>query len=210
MSFVTHVIETYGLFVVAVLVCFESVCLPVPGETVLILAAIFAGTEQHPHIVAIIACAAAAAIVGQIGGYLIGRTFGFQLLLRYGRFLRITEKRIKLGEYLFLRYGVSIVVVSRFIPLLRSMAGILAGANRMPWPAFLFANILGALAWTSAIGYLSFLFGSFVQQTGHWVGLVVAGAAATAIIVGINYLRRHEQRLTAEAELALPGTLVSG
>ena len=159
-SSITQLIESYGLVFVAVLICLESIALPVPGETVLILAAVLAGTRHQLHIVAVVLTAATAAFVGQVIGYMIGRQFGYRLLLKYGGYLRITEGRIKLGEYLFLRYGIAIVIVARFVPVLRSIIGILAGANRMPGPPFLFANIVGALMWTSVVGYLSFLFGS--------------------------------------------------
>ena len=101
--------------------------------------------------------AATAAFVGQVVGYMIGRQFGYRLLLQYGGYLRITEGRIKLGEYLFLRHGIAIVIVARFVPVLRSIIASLAGANRMPAPPFLFANIVGALVWTSVIGYFFFL-----------------------------------------------------
>jgi membrane protein DedA with SNARE-associated domain len=208
-SSIIPLIETYGLVFVAVLICLESIALPVPGETVLILAAVFAGTRHQLHIVAIVLTAATAAFVGQVIGYMIGRQFGYRLLLRYGGYLRITEGRIKLGEYLFLRHGITIVIVARFLPVLRSIIGILAGANRMPAPSFLFANIVGALVWTSVVGYLSFLFGNLIHQVGHWIAIVVGVVAVTAIVVGVNFLRRHEERLTAEAELALPGRLKS-
>ena len=208
-SSIIPLIETYGLVFVAVLICLESIALPVPGETVLILAAVFAGTRHQLHIVAIVLTAATAAFVGQVIGYMIGRQFGYRLLLRYGGYLRITEGRIKLGEYLFLRHGITIVIVARFLPVLRSIIGILAGANRMPAPSFLFANIVGALVWTSVVGYLSFLFGNLIHQVGHWIAIVVGVVAVTAIVVGVNFLRRHEERLIAEAELALPGRLKS-
>ena len=206
-SWITQLIESYGLIFVAVLICVESIALPVPGETVLILAAVFAGTRHQLHIVAVVLTAATAAFVGQVVGYMIGRQFGYRLLLQYGGCLRITEGRIKLGEYLFLRYGITIVIVARFVPVLRSIIASLAGANRMPAPPFLFANIVGALVWTSAIGYLSFLFGNLIHRAGHSIAIVVGVVALTAIVVGVNFLRRHEERLIAEAELALPGRL---
>jgi membrane protein DedA with SNARE-associated domain len=209
MSSIIQLIESYGLIVVAVLICLESIALPVPGETVLILAAVFASTHHQPHIVKVVLTAAAAAFVGQIVGYMIGRQFGYRLLLKYGGYLHITEGRIKLGEYLFLRYGIAIVIVARFVPVLRSIIGILAGANRMPTSPFLFGNIVGALMWTSVVGYLSFIFGSLIHRVGHWIAIVIGVVAVTAIVVGVNFLRRHEERLIAEAELALPGPLAS-
>ena len=209
MSSIIQLIESYGLVVVAVLICLESIALPVPGETVLILAAVFAGAHHQLHIFAVVLTAATAAFVGQLIGYMIGRLLGYRLLLKYGGYLHITEGRIKLGEYLFLRYGVTIVIVARFVPVLRSIIGILAGANRMSAPPFLFANIVGALMWTSVVGYLSFIFGSLIHRVGHWIAVVIAVIGVTAIVVGLNFLRRHEQRLIAEAELALPGPLAS-
>jgi membrane protein DedA with SNARE-associated domain len=209
MDTIGNLIETYGLIVVAVLVGLESICLPVPGETVLILAAIIAGTKHDLDIVAIVVTATAAAILGQTVGYLIGRQFGYRLLVRYGGYLRITEGRIKLGEYLFLRSGIAIVIVTRFVPVLRSIGGILAGANRMPWWLFLFANVVGALVWVSFIGYTVFLLGNLVERAGHSVAIVVGLFAVTVIALGINFVRKHEARLTAEAELALPGPLAS-
>jgi membrane protein DedA with SNARE-associated domain len=209
MSSISQLIDTYGLVVVAGLICLESVALPVPGETVLILAAVFAGTHRQLNIVEVVLTAATVAVVGQVIGCVIGRQFGYRLLVKYGGYLRITEKRIKLGEYLFLRYGIAIVIVARFIPVLRSIIGILAGANRMPWPPFLLANIVGALMWTSVVGYLSFLFGSLVQREGHWIAIAIGAVAVIAIVIGVNFLRRHEERLVEEAELALPGPLAS-
>ena len=208
-SSITQLVDSYGLVVVAVLICLESICLPVPGETVLILAAVFAGTRHQINIVSVVLTAAIAAIVGQIIGNLIGRQFGYRLMSQYGGYLHITGGRMKLGEYLFLRYGTAIVILARFVPVLRSIIGILAGANRMPWPSFLFGNIVGALMWTSVIGYLSFLFGNMVHRVGHWIAIVIGVLAVTAIVVGVNFLRRHEERLMAEAELALPGPLES-
>jgi membrane protein DedA with SNARE-associated domain len=79
----------------------------------------------------------------------------------------------------------------------------------MPWWLFLFANVVGALVWVSFIGYTVFLLGDLVERAGHSVAIVIGVLAVMVIILGINFLRRHEARLTAEAELALPGPLAS-
>ena len=182
---IAHLIHNYGLLVIALVIGLESIGLPFPGETVLILAGIFAGTKHDLNIVAVVVTAAVAAIAGQVIGFIIGREFGYRLLLRYGPYVRITESRIKLGEYLFLRHGSKIIVVARFVPLLRSLAGILAGANRMPWLPFLLANIVGAFAWAAVFGF----------------------AAIIVLAIGANFIGRLEARLAAEAERALPGPL---
>src|ERR1700683_5748505 len=154
MPSIDHLIHVYGLLVVAGVVGLESVGVPLPGETALIVAGAIAG---HSHsfslnIVAVILTAAGASAVGRTFGYFIGREFGYWLLLRYGSYLRMNTSRIKLGQYLFLRHGGKIIVVARFVPVLRSLAGILAGANRMPWRQFMLANAAGGRPWAAFFG----------------------------------------------------------
>jgi len=204
---IAHLIHVYGLAVVAVVIGLESIGLPFPGETVLILAGIFAGTKHDLNIVAVVVTAAVAAIAGQVIGYIIGREFGYRLLLRYGPYVRITESRIKLGEYLFLRHGSKIIVVARFVPLLRSLAGILAGANRMPWLQFLLANIVGAFAWAAVFGFAAYMLGHEVEHVAGPLMIVIGIAAVIVLAIGANFIGRHEAQLAAEAERALPGPL---
>src|SRR3984957_4183755 len=174
MAFAEHLVETYGLVVVAGVILLESLGLPVPGETVLIVASIYAGTSHaHLNIVEVILTAAAGGLVGQVIGYVIGREFGYWLLLRYGAYLRITESRIKLGEYLFLRHGGKIIFISRFVPVLRSIAGILAGANRMPWRQFLLTSTVGALVTAAILGFAAYMLGRQVERLAGPMVIVV-------------------------------------
>jgi membrane protein DedA with SNARE-associated domain len=207
MHYVAHLIEAYGLVAVAIVIGLESMGLPFPGETVLILAAIFAGTQHHLNVVAVVLTATGGAVIGQMIGYVVGREFGYWLLLRYGSYLYITTGRIKLGEYLFLRHGGKIVFFARFIPVLRSLAGILAGANRMPWRQFLLANIVGALAWASFFGFAAYMLGRQFERLAGPMIIIVGIATAIVVIIGANFVRRHEAQLTAKAERALPGPL---
>jgi len=207
MPTIAHLVHDYGLVVVAGVIALESIGLPFPGETVLILASILAGSHHDLNIFAVVLSAAAGAVVGQMIGYVIGREFGYWLLLRYGSYLRITESRIKLGEYLFLRHGTKIIFIGRFVPLLRSLAGILAGANRMPWRGFLLANIVGALVWASFFGFAAFFLGRQVERLAGPIVIVIGIAAVIVIVLGANFVRRHEAQLAEEAERALPGPL---
>jgi membrane protein DedA with SNARE-associated domain len=207
MPSIAHLVHEYGLAVVAAVIGLESIGLPFPGETVLILASVYAGSQHDLHIVSVILTAAAAAVVGQMIGYVIGREFGYWLLLRYGSYLRITEGRIKLGQYLFLRHGTKIVVVARFVPVLRSIAGILAGADRMPWRQFLAANIVGALAWASFFGFAAYYLGRQAERLAGPMVVVVGIVAVVVIVIAAIFVARHEAQLTAEAERALPGPL---
>jgi membrane protein DedA with SNARE-associated domain len=202
-----HLVHTYGLIVVAGVIGLESVGLPFPGESVLILAAILAGTKHDLNIIEVVLTATGAAVAGQMIGYVIGREFGYWLLLRYGPYLRITESRIKLGEYLFLRHGGKIVFIARFVPLLRALAGILAGANRMPWRQFMLANVVGAAVWASFFGFAAYMLGRQVEKVAGPMVIVIGIAAVVVIGLGAHFVGRHEAELAAEAERALPGPL---
>ena len=204
---IAHLITDYGLLVVAVVIGLESIGLPFPGESVLILAGIFAGTQHQLNIFWVVVVAAVAAIVGQAIGYAVGREFGYRLLLRYGPYVRVTESRIKLGEYLFLRHGRKIIVVARFVPLLRSLAGILAGANRMPWLQFLLANSIGAFAWAAVFGFAAYFLGHEVEHVAGPIMIAIGIVAVILLAIGANFVGKHEAQLAAEAERALPGPL---
>jgi membrane protein DedA with SNARE-associated domain len=207
MPSIAHLIHVYGLPVVAGLIGLECVGLPFPGETVLIVASVVAGTKHDLNIVSVILTAGGAAIIGRMIGYVFGREFGYWLLLRYGGYLWITESRIKLGQYLFLRHGGKIIFIAQFIPVLRSIAGILAGANRMPWPRFMLTNIIGAFLWATLFGLAAYLLGRQVELLSGWVVLVFGIVVLIFIVVAATFVRRNEAQLITEAEKALPGPL---
>jgi membrane protein DedA with SNARE-associated domain len=202
-----HLIHDYGLVVVGGVIGLESIGLPFPGESVLILASIFAGTKHDLNIFAVVVTAATSAIVGQMVGYVIGREFGYYLLLRYGPYVRITQRRIKLGEYLFLRHGGKILIIARFVPVLRSIAGILAGANRMPWRQFMLANVVGAFAWAAFFGFAAYMLGRQIERVAGPLVMVIGAATVVVIVIAAIFVGRHEAQLAEEAERALPGPL---
>lgn len=207
MHFVIHLIHAYGLLTVAVIVGLECVGVPMPGETALLAAAVYAGTKHDLNIVAVILTTAAAATVGRMIGYVIGREYGYWLLLRYGSYVRMTESRIKLGQYLFLRHGGKIVFVAQFIPVLRTFAGIFAGANVMPWRNFLLANASGSFLWAVAYGYAAYALGRQFDRLEGPLVIFLAIATVAGFIVGGVFVHRHEAQLAAEAERAMPGPL---
>ena len=207
MELLQHLIHTYGVLAVAAVVGLECVGLPLPGETALLAAAVYAGTTHDLSIVSVLVTAAAAAIVGRMIGYVIGREYGYWLLLRYGNYVRMTPGRIKLGQYLFLRHGGKIVFIAQFVPVLRTFAGLFAGCNVMPWRNFLVANIVGACAWAVTYGYAAYALGlGFKRLEGPIVIFLIVITIAGFIVGGI-FIHRHEAQLTAEAEKAMPGPL---
>jgi len=205
---VMHLIGQYGYGAVALAVGIESVGIPFPGETTLLAAAIYAGTTHHLSIAGVIAAAAIGAIVGDNLGFWIGRELGYGVLLRYGRYLRLTAPRIKLGQYLFLRHGGKVVFFGRFVAVLRALAAFLAGANRMTWLRFVTFNAAGGVVWAAAYGAGAYLLGEQVHRVLGPVGMGLLVVTLVLMVAGFVFLRRHENRLEAEAERALPGPLV--
>jgi membrane protein DedA with SNARE-associated domain len=207
MHLIADLIHEYGLIAVATIVALECIGFPVPGETALLGAAIAAGTKHDLNIGTVIVVAAAAAIVGRMIGYAIGRELGYRLVLQYGKYVGLTEGRIKLAQYLFLRHGGKIVSVAQFVPVLRSFAGLLAGANVMPWRNFLFANAVSSSVWAVSYGYAAYWAGrEFEHSHRHVAVFLVTIAAIVIIAVGI-FVHRREAQLIAEADRAMPGPL---
>ena len=207
LSNLPDLISTYGCWVVAVVVTLESMGVPLPGETMLVAVAINAAQTGQPHIAAVIGAAAAGAILGDNIGYWIGRQFGYPLVVRYGRFIRLTEPRIKLGQYLFLRYGGRIVFLGRFVAEIRTFGALLAGINCMDWRRFLAANAASGITWATVYGLGGYLIGDQVPRLLGPAGITLFAAVIVAAVAMFAFLRRNERRLQAEAERALPGPL---
>ena len=145
-------ISVYGSWLVAGIIALECVGVPLPGETILIAAALYAGSTHELSIWSVFVAGVLGGIIGNFIAFWVGREFGYRLLLRYGRYVHLSESRIKIGQYLFMRHGSKVVFFARFVPLLRSVVGFLAGANYMPWRDFWIANIAGAVVWVAIDG----------------------------------------------------------
>src|SRR5262245_16809881 len=126
-----ELVSIYGIWVVAAFIALESVGIPLPAEAALIAACFFAARTRGIEISSLITAGIVAAIFGEVVGFWIGRRFGHQLLMRYGPSLGVTEGRIRIGQWLFVRYGGRFVFIARFLPFLRNIAAVLAGTNSM-------------------------------------------------------------------------------
>ncbi|WP_051813845.1 DedA family protein [Kitasatospora sp. MBT63] len=150
-------LDDYGYPAVGLLVFLDNCAVPVPGQTILVLAAVYAGTGRL-SIAAVAVIAVLAAVAGDCLGYLIGRRGGPAFVGRWGRYLRLTPARMARAEHFFERRGSQVVLVARFVDGLRQANGIVAGAARMPWHRFLAANVAGAVLWVgvwAGAGYLA-------------------------------------------------------
>jgi membrane protein DedA with SNARE-associated domain len=200
-------LATYGYLAVFVFVGVESIGIPVPGETMLVTAAIYAGTTGRLSIFWVIVASSAGAIVGDNIGYLIGRTGGYRLIKRYGRYIRLEEDRLRLGQYLFHKHGPKVVFFGRFISVLRIFAAFLAGVNHMHWRRFLIFNAAGGIVWSTLYGVAAYLLGQQLLRLSGPLDAVLAIVGIMVIIAVIVFLRRNEARLQREADEAMPGRL---
>ncbi|MFJ5533230.1 DedA family protein [Streptomyces sp. NPDC093261] len=195
--------------VVALVIGVESLGIPLPGEIVLVSAALL--SSQHSGINPIIlgACACVGAVVGDSIGYAIGRKGGRPLLAWLGtRFPRhFGEGHVATAERSFERWGMWAVFFGRFVALLRIFAGPLAGVLRMPYWKFLTANFLGGVVWaggtTAVIYYVGVVAESWLKKF-SWLGLVAAVliGLASMLVVRRKAGKTAAQREAAEAETA--------
>lgn len=203
----THLIAVYGYWAIFVIVGLESMGVPMPGETVLVTAAVYAGTTHGLQIPIVVATAAGGAIVGDNLGFWIGRELGFRLLLKHGSKIGLGEPRLKLGQYMFERHGGKVVFFGRFVAFLRAFAALLAGANRMRWWRFLAFNAAGGIAWATLFGGGGYFLGASIERFAGPIGVALAVGVVIGAGIGLIVVRRGEVRLLAEAERALPGPL---
>jgi membrane protein DedA with SNARE-associated domain len=189
----THFVEQYGLIVVFLLIAAESAGVPLPGETALIAAGIFA-SQGHYSIVTVIVVAAAAAIIGDNIGYWVARIWGRRLLTRWKPLERFAERVLPPSERFFEKHGSKTVFIGRFVAILRFTAAWLAGISHMPWWRFLLWNAAGGICWATLVGLVAYYAGQAaadaINRYGLYGGITVVGIAAL-VLVGVHFLRRR-------------------
>ncbi len=199
-DFLVGFLHAYGYPALAILIALECLGLPLPGETLLIGAVLFAVRTHQIDVNLVVLAASLGAIAGQAGGYVIGYTLGYRLLRQYGGRIGLTPSRLVLGRILFRRHGVKVIVVSRFVALLRQLAGLLAGATRMPWPRFIVANVVGSVLWSAGYGYGAEILGETLKRVAGPVAIGLGVLVAAAVVAGVLFVRHHERRLATRAQ----------
>src|SRR6266851_208933 len=202
-SSLIRLIQVHGPWIISVVVALESAGVPLPGETILIAAALLAAATNQIDIAVVVAAAAAGAIVGDGIGYTVGRRFGMPLLRKYGRCIRLDENRLLIGRYLFFRYGNAVVFFGRFIAVLRMFAALLAGANSMPAGRFFFFNITGGVCWACLFGFGAYAVGAEIYKVSGTLSVISLGLFIAAGYALSIFIRRNEVTLRRRAEVAL-------
>jgi membrane protein DedA with SNARE-associated domain len=196
-----HVPSHLGYLALGLLVGVEASGVPVPGETALITASILA-SQGKLSIEAVIAVAAAAAIIGDNVGYLLGTKLGRQVLERPGPIRTHRLAILRRGDALFDRHGSKAVFFGRWIAGLRIWAAWLAGISTMRWRSFLLWNALGGIAWAIWFGLLGYFGGEAAARLAARVGVGAAAAAAAALALVYLAVRLRRRRAARNAERA--------
>ena len=195
----THLVAKYGLYFLFAIVCLESAGAWLPGETALIVAAIYAAQGHLGGVVPVIVVAAAAAIVGDNVGYWLGREGGRRLLYRFKVVARFADRVLPPAERFFQKHGGKAVFLARFFGGVRVTGAWMAGISRMEWWRFLLWNALGGVVWAAGVGLLAFYLGKAAADTIARYG--VYGGIALAIVVVLAIAGLHVwRRRTVEGE----------
>jgi membrane protein DedA with SNARE-associated domain len=189
-------VTQYGYWAVGITLLLENAGIPLPGETVLLLASFLAYSQQELSLPWVMVVALCAAVTGDNLGFLIGKRGGRPFLDRYRATFRIAPEIIERGERLFARYGAATIFFARFLFGLRIIAGPLAGVLLMPWRRFVIWNVLGAAVWVVVISTIGYKFGQ------HWdrviavlerLNLAAAVVAVCAIAILWFWRRRSAE-----------------
>lgn len=198
-----HLLSEWGYPAIILAIVADSLGVPIPGEVMLILAAVYAGATHRLLLLGVIASAAAGAILGDNLTYSIGRWGGYPLLRQHGRIFHLGPRRLMIGQYLFQRYGPFIVWVGRLVPVIHIWTAVLAGVNRMAWLPFALTNFAGAVVWAVGLSLAGYALGRVAL---HFGGIIAGTALPAAFLIAggvLLLLRANERRLYAAAVRSL-------
>jgi membrane protein DedA with SNARE-associated domain len=186
---VSGFVHHYGLLALFLIVMLESAGVPLPGETALVAAGVFASRGEL-NIAAVIIAAAAAAIIGDNLGYWVGRTGWRSVLARW----TVTSRTLPWAEGFFERHGPKTIFIGRFFSILRVTAAWMAGVSRMRWWTFFLWNAAGGICWALLVGLVAYLFGQAAADAIAKYGLI-GGASIVALalagLVGFHFWRKR-------------------
>jgi membrane protein DedA with SNARE-associated domain len=195
-----HLLHQYGLGLVFLAVAAQALGAPVPGTTVLVAAALYAGTSHGLPIAGVIAAGVAGALAGTAAGYALGRWRGEPLLLWIAPRLRQSPESVQRLRGEFAEHGAAWLFIGRFITGVRNVTGLLAGSSGMRLDRFLVVSAAAAVVWavTNALEY--YFFGDALAGASTWLQIVLVCAGIAWMVVSLNLLRRRAlRRLQAES-----------
>jgi membrane protein DedA with SNARE-associated domain len=191
-------LNRYGYLAIAGLVMIEDFGVPLPGETVLVLGALYAGTGRL-NIVLVALLAFLGAIAGDNIGFAVGHFGGRPLLERYGRYVLITPQRLEHATQFFERHGGKVIIIARFVEGLRQANGIIAGISGMHWAKFLVFNVIGAALWVATWATIGYVSGSHIDSVYAAATRYGTYLAIAVGVLALGYLARRIYRRRSPA-----------
>lgn len=199
-------LQHFGVWAIGLLIMLEDFGIPVPGETILIAGAIYAGAGRL-NVVLVGVVAFIAAVLGDNIGFAIGHFGGRALALRWGKYVFLTEERLDKAEAFFDRRGAIVITFARFVEGLRQANGIIAGITGMHWLRFLVFNAIGAALWVGTWISLGYLAGDHITTIYHYITLYSYYVLIALAVLLVGYVawriqRRRRRRAPAAATRA--------
>jgi membrane protein DedA with SNARE-associated domain len=199
-QFLQGALESYGYVIVFLAIMIESMGVPFPGETMLLIAsAVSATTNAKLSIFGVIGSAAGGAIVGDSLGYWIGREGGRKVIRKYGKYVGLTDDRYAKAQDYLKKHGGKAVFFGRFVSIARTWIAVLVGAHHFNYPQFLIYNVLGGVVWATLYGTIGYVAGTNLPLVEKWVSRagITLSIIAAAVIVYLWYLRKKRKAAKA-------------
>ena len=213
LTFLEGAFASYGYIIVFAAIMIESMGVPFPGETMLLIASAYAAANPEMSIYYVVASAAGGAIIGDNLGYWIGREGGHKLILKYGRIVGITDERFQRAQDYLQKHGGKAVFLGRFVSVARTWIAVLVGAHRLNWLQFLLYNVAGGIVWASIYGAIGYFFGQnlpllekVMKEVGWAIAIVAVLAVAIFVILRRRRKKKHNASLPASEANLQPGS----
>ena len=185
----TELLARYGYIAIALFMFIESIGIPIPGESALITAGAVAGSGALSAY-GVFFAALAGNVLGGMAGYWMGLRGGHAIVSRFGRVLRIKDAHIVKANAFFAKHGAAALIVGRYVAIVRSFLGMIAGVSEMPRRKFLLYNLIGGVIWSATFTVVGFFFGrnlpALKRELGR-VGLVLGVVVALVIILVVGW-----------------------
>jgi membrane protein DedA with SNARE-associated domain len=199
---IQQLLHHYGLALVFAAVGLQALGAPLPGTTVLIAAAVYAGTSHGLPIGGVIAAGALGALVGTTGGYAVGRWRGEAVLISVARRLRQSPERVQALRYEFAAHGGAWLFIGRWVTGVRNVTGLLTGSSGMGSRRFLSLTAASALLWATVVTVQYYWFGDALAAADTWLQVVLIGSGVAWMVISLNLLRRRALRRIQRAPSA--------
>lgn len=187
-------ISNYGYLGILFLMTLESATLPVPSEIVMPFAGfLVADKSTSMTLPGVIIAGSIGCVIGSIAAYAVGYYAGRPLILRYGRYVLLTQKHLDSAERWFAKYGDKATFLARLLPVIRTVISLPAGISKMKFKRFVLYSFVGSVPWTAALAYIGFVLGEHwkdLEGIFHRLDVVVVVAALAVIAYYLYRIRR--------------------